>query len=199
MDRPSPPGTRLGGRTCKAHAMCLENLISTPRHFSPRVQEPTLFSRRAPRPFKPGSRCHSSSCLQLTAPVRLLSQPIRDVEAPRAHVSVWRYLGRSATAHAAIPGVRCSSAVAEHPEILWVFCVRIGGVVARTRLSLVSSDCEGLLLVKRTEWSFVGIVAERKSSRGFGGPTRQVYGGVLGGLWWVVCRTVPLPKVTLDG
>lgn len=39
----------------------------------------------------------------------------------------------------------------------------------------------------------------KKISRGFGGPTRQVFGGVWGGLWWVVCRTVPLPKVTLDG
>lgn len=61
-------------------------------------------------------------------------------------MSVRRYLSRRATAHAAIPGMRCSSAVAEHREFLWVFCVGIGGVVARTRLSLVSSDCKGLLL-----------------------------------------------------
>lgn len=61
-------------------------------------------------------------------------------------MSVRRYLSRRATAHAAIPGMRCSSAVTEHREFLWVFCVRIGGVVARTRLSLVSSDCEELLL-----------------------------------------------------
>lgn len=114
MDKPSQPGTRPGGRTCKAHGTCLRNLISIPplSHPDPR---PTLLSRRTPRPFKSSSWCHGPNRLRLAVAIRL-TQPIRDIETPSAHVSEGRYLRRYLAAHTAIPRMRCGT-VAEHRDL----------------------------------------------------------------------------------
>ena len=130
---PSQPGTRPGGRTCKEHATCLQNLISTPPLFH-RDPRPTLLSRRAPRPFKSGSRCHGSNRLRLTVSIRL-TKSIGDIETPRTHVSEGRYLRRWSTAHAAISGMRCS-AVAEHRDFCG-YCASevVGSSHGRDRVS----------------------------------------------------------------